>query len=82
MTVNHPHGMFRSGTRQYLTRPPSNCRRARAAWDRHAETGHVVWLQLLDGYWGAMREDGHIDELENIPLRWWRIGTSWEDELT
>jgi hypothetical protein len=33
----------------------------------HLEDGPVVWLQLLDGYWGAMREDSTIDEIENLP---------------
>ncbi len=66
MTINHPHSFFRTGTRRYKSRPPSNCRAAREAWDEHAKTGPVVWLQLLDGYWGAMRENGDIDELENV----------------
>ncbi len=66
MTVNHPHSLFRTGTRRYESRPPSNCRRARAAWDYHSKDGPVMWLQLLDGYWGAMREDGCIDECENL----------------
>jgi len=57
--------MFRDGTRRYTSRPPSNCKSARAAWDHHAESGPIVWLQLLDGYWGACRENGHIDEVEN-----------------
>ena len=66
MTVNHPHSLFRTGTRRYDKRPPANCRRARAAWDFHAKDGTVVWLQLLDGYWGAMRENGDIEECENL----------------
>ncbi len=69
MTFNHPHGLFRSGSRRYETRPPANCKKARLAWDQHAEDGPVIWLQLLDGYWGAMRLDGTIDEIENLPLR-------------
>lgn len=59
------HSMYRNGTRRYTSRPPANCKSARAAWDEHAKAGRVVWLQLLDGYWGAMREDCSIDELEN-----------------
>ena len=61
----HLHAMFRNGTRRYHSRPPANCRSAREAWDFHAESGPVVWLQLLDGYWGAKRENGDIDECEN-----------------
>lgn len=68
MTVNHPHSLFRTGTRRYKGRPPSNCKRARAAWDHHLKGGPVVWLQLLDGYWGAMRPNGEIDECENLPF--------------
>jgi len=61
----HLHRMFRTGTRRYLSRPPGNCRSARAAWDAHLKDGPVVWMQLLDGYWGAMRQNGTIDEIEN-----------------
>lgn len=57
--------MFRTGTRRYYSRPPANCRSAREAWDWHAKSGPVTWLQLLDGYWGAMRENGNIEECEN-----------------
>lgn len=63
------HSMFRTGTRRYNSRPPANCRSARAAWDAHAEEGSIVWLRLLDGYWGAEREDGRIDEIENCFYR-------------
>jgi hypothetical protein len=66
--------MFRMGTgKQYTSRPPANCAAARAAWDAHAEDGPIVWLQLLDGYWGAMRENGDIDEKEAVHFRrkWW-----------
>lgn len=59
------YGIFRTGTRRYNKRPPANCRSARWAWDFHATQGPVVWLQLLDGYWGACRENGEIDEIEN-----------------
>jgi hypothetical protein len=62
------HSMFRDGTRRYTSRPPSNCRSARAAWDVHTAKGPVIWLQLLDGYWGAMRQNGDIDEIENTFL--------------
>lgn len=66
--------MFRTGTRRYTARPPAGCRAARAAWDMHAEGGPIVWLQLLDGYWGAQRppkpdgSEGEIDEIENTGL--------------
>jgi hypothetical protein len=60
------YAMHRTGTRRYKSRPPANCRSAREAWDYHLKSGPVLWLQLLDGYWGAMRENGDIDECENI----------------
>lgn len=66
MTVNYPHRMYRTGTRRYEKRPPASCRSARWAWDWFAEKEKVVWLQLLEGYWGAMRESGSIDEIENL----------------
>jgi hypothetical protein len=68
VTVNHPHSFFRTGTRTYEKRPPSNCRRARAAWDFHTKKGGpIVWMQLLDGYWGAFRgDDKPIEEIENL----------------
>jgi hypothetical protein len=62
--------MFRTGTRRYSSRPPANCRTARDAWDHFSKTGPVVWLQLLDGYWGAMRENGDIEETENTFAAW------------
>lgn len=62
------HCMYRTGTRKYTERPPANCRAARAAWDIHSERGKVVWLYLLDGYWGACRENGDIEEIENTGL--------------
>ncbi len=65
MTVNHPHAMFRSGTRWYTARPPAGCRAARRAWDFFAKDGPIVWMSLLDGYWGCERPNGKIDEIEN-----------------
>jgi hypothetical protein len=65
MTVNHPHAMFRTGTRTYTKRPPANCKTAQLAWDFLAKDGPIVWMTLLDGYWGAERPDGRIDEAEN-----------------
>ena len=59
------HTMFRTSHVRYLKRPPSGCRTARKAWDLHLKKGAVIWLQLLDGYWGVMRENGLIDEIEN-----------------
>jgi hypothetical protein len=49
------------------------CGASSGAWDAHAEDGPIVWLQLLDGYWGAMRENGDIDEKEAVHFRrkWW-----------
>lgn len=59
------HPLFRTGTRTYTSRPPANCRSAREAWDYHAQAGPIEWLFLLDGYWGAKRPNGDIDECEN-----------------
>lgn len=59
------HSMFRTSFKRYTSRPPANCRSAREAWDYHTKTGPVVWLRLLDGYWGAGRPNGDIDETEN-----------------
>lgn len=63
--------IFRQGTgKQYTSRPPANCVAARAAWDAFATDGEIVWLQLLDGYWGCQRPgDGPIEELEAIHFR-------------
>ncbi len=58
-------GMLRNGSRNYDSRPPANCRRARAAWDRHLKNGPIVTMHLLDGYWGAQRPNGDWDEIEN-----------------
>jgi hypothetical protein len=57
--------MFRTSDRVWTERPPASCRSARAAWDYHTRDGPIVWLRLLDGYWGACRENGDIDECEN-----------------
>jgi hypothetical protein len=67
-SVEHFYAIFRNGLRRYHSRPPANCRSAREAWDSHAEKGPVIWLQLLDGYWGAMRQNGNVDEIENTFL--------------
>lgn len=56
---------FRTSYKKYTSRPPANCRSAREAWDLHAKDGPIVWMRLLDGYWGAERPDGSIDEIEN-----------------
>lgn len=58
--------MFRTGTRTYHSRPPSNCKRARAAWDYLAKDGPIEWMTLLDGYWGACRPNGSMSECENL----------------
>lgn len=59
------HAMFCTGKRKYEKRPPSNCRAARRAWDVFAKDGPLLWMTLLDGYWGCERPDGKIDEIEN-----------------
>jgi hypothetical protein len=82
VTFNHPHAMFRSG-RRYERRPPANCKTARRAWDHFAKTGPVQWLQLLCGYWGALREDGSIEEVENVfSDRYWGEDADRADSST
>lgn len=69
MTVNHPHAMFRTGSRWYTSRPPANCRTARKAWDYFAKKDGrpIKWLSLLSGYWGCERVDGgSVEEVENV----------------
>lgn len=58
-------GFLWSSDKVYTSRPPANCRSARAAWDAHSKGGPIVWMRLLDGYWGAKRADGSIDEVDN-----------------
>lgn len=66
MTRNHPHAMFRTGSRTYTARPPANCKTARKAWDHFAAKGQIEWLYLMDGYWGVKRPGGRlIEEIEN-----------------
>lgn len=68
------HTAFRTSGKRYTQRPAANCRSARKAWDVHsalgaaAGKGSVVWIQLLDGYWGAMFENGDLDEIENCSV--------------
>jgi hypothetical protein len=64
----HFHTMFRSSHVIYKTRPPSSCRTARKAWDKHAKKGRIIWMRLLDGYWGAELEDGKLCEIENCAV--------------
>lgn len=65
MTVNYPHAMFHTGTREYQTRPPSNCPTARRAWDILAADGPIKSMMLIEGYWSCARENGNIDGIEN-----------------
>jgi hypothetical protein len=60
------NGIFRTSAKFYTSRPPANCASARAAWDILSKKGPIVRLRLLDGYWGAERENGHWDDVENI----------------
>ena len=68
------HCMFRTSAKRYTNRPPANCKAARAAWDFHvlegvkSGRGPVLWLQLLDGHWGAMFQNGELHEVENTGL--------------
>lgn len=65
MTVNHPHAMFRTGTRTYTARPPSGSRAARRAWDAFAADGPLKSLLLIEGYWSCERVNGDIEQMEN-----------------
>lgn len=68
------HTMFRSSGKRHADRPPSHCRTARKAWDMHAARGNdsgkgkLLWIQLLDGYWGGMFENGDLEEIENCSV--------------
>lgn len=67
MSVNYPHAMFRTGTREYRERPSANCKAARRAWDSFAMGGEIEWIHLLDGYWGCKRPGNDvIEEKGNI----------------
>jgi hypothetical protein len=59
---------FRTGNR-YDKRPPANRIAARRAWDDFAEDGPVLWIQLLDGYWGCCRPNDDGSENEHIEER-------------
>jgi len=59
------YGVFRSSDKFYKARPPSNCRSARLAWDQLITSGPILRMRLLDGYWGAERENGDWDDVEN-----------------
>lgn len=63
--------IFRRGTgKRYAQRPPANCIAARRAWDSFAKKGPVLWIQLLDGYWGCCRnETDSVEEHEAIHYR-------------
>ncbi|MGY3359723.1 hypothetical protein ACVWZK_006386 [Bradyrhizobium sp. GM0.4] len=61
------HAMYRTGTREYRSRPPANCKAARKVWDHFAANGPIEWIHLLGGYWGCQRPgDGPIEEIENF----------------
>jgi hypothetical protein len=60
------NGIFRTSDKFYTSRPPANCASARLAWDILSKKGPIVRLRLLDGYWGAERENGQWDDVENI----------------
>lgn len=62
----HLCGMFRWGSRTYTKRPPSNCYSARRAWDLLSEKGPIVSMMLIDGYWSCERENGDLDDCENV----------------
>lgn len=62
---SHLHAMYRTSHKVYTSRPPANCKSARAAWDKLLQKGSIVRMRLLDGYWGAERENGHWDDVEN-----------------
>ena len=52
---------LRSSEKTYFSRPPSNCKRARIAWDQHTKDGRrIKWMRLDQGAWAAEREDGEM----------------------
>ena len=64
------HAAFRTGTRRYTKRPPSNCVAARNAWDDFAKDGPIEWVQLLDGWWGCFRPGSDmVEEREAVFYR-------------
>ena len=63
--MGYSNGMFRTSDKFYTSRPPANCRSARLAWDILLRKGPITRMRLLDGYWGAERENGNWDEIEN-----------------
>ncbi len=68
MTVNHPHAMFRTGTRVYKSRPPANCGTARKAWDilmAANPDNPLKDMMLIEGYWMCELQDGTHDDMEN-----------------
>jgi hypothetical protein len=65
---HHLLAIYRSGTRFYTSRPPSNCRSARAAWDRLATKKNVplVELMLIEGTWSGGYSDGSSAIVDNL----------------
>jgi hypothetical protein len=61
--------IFRTSHTIYRSRPASNRKAARRAWDHFAQGGQIEWMRLLDGYWGVHRPGGDcIEEVEAISL--------------
>jgi hypothetical protein len=66
--THHLLAIYRSGTRFYTSRPPSNCRSARAAWDRLTAKKDVqlIELMLMEGTWSGGYADGTSAIVENL----------------
>jgi hypothetical protein len=60
------YGVFRTSHKFYKSRPPANCVTARKAWDLLAQKGPIVSMRLLDGLWMCERENGDLDDVENV----------------
>jgi hypothetical protein len=65
---HHLLAIYRTGTRFYTSRPPSNCRSARKAWDRLAAKKDVplVELMLMEGTWSGGYADGTSAIVDNL----------------
>lgn len=55
---------FRSSSKEYRSRPPSNCRAARRAWDLLAGEGDLRKLGLLGGAWFGWYVDGSSESVD------------------
>ena len=63
------YSFHRTSQTIYTSRPPANREAARKAWDRFAQDGEITQVRLLDGYWGCIRPNGDLDEVEAVSFR-------------